>query len=114
MNLPHLEPLIFVKEILQRDGNKAIVKCQFKELPTLAIFIEAAAQCSVAFVDGDIDGVGFVTNVKSIEKIKELVHIEYDIHLQSIVTVNNISKFSFKAINSDDVYVSGEFTTYLQ
>jgi hypothetical protein len=114
MRLPHTKPLIFAKEIVTKDDKTANIRVEFDLPPTLATFIEASAQCSVAFVEGDEMGIGFVTMVKNIKKLSNISSLNYLIKLELIASINNTSKFCFEAISCDEVCVSGEFTTYLK
>lgn len=112
MKLPHLEPLIFAKKILELKEGASKVLCSFKELPTLAIFIEASAQsCASFFQNGDFK-TGYLVNASNVVLLEEINDLEYIVNLQKVFSFNNLTKYSF-FITSLDGYkkvVSGELT----
>lgn len=112
MNLPHKEPLLFAKEILSRSDEKAEVLCLFPILPTLPMFIEAAAQSSAAFnVEGEAK-VGFLTMATNIESLSTIDNLEYIFNVYPESEVGNYKKFFFVAIdrNTQLKSVHGNFT----
>lgn len=112
MNLPHLEPLLFAKEILLRSDEKVEVLCIFPMVPTLPMFIEAAAQSSAAFnVDGEAK-VGFLTMAADIELLSPIDNLEYIFNVYPESEVGNYKKFFFDAIdrNTHLKSVHGNFT----
>ncbi len=118
MNLPHLEPLIFAKEVLAVDNNKATILCKFVKTPTLSMFIEASAQASLAFGTlGLYSKVGFLTVAKDIKLLNIFEENIFIIKIQKIVELNNMKQFSFEAFekkNSSRIVVVGNFTILIQ
>ena len=116
MNLPHLEPLLFAKEILLRSDEKVEVLCIFPMVPTLPMFIEAAAQSSAAFnVDGEVK-VGFLTMAADIELLSPIDNLEYIFNVYPESEVGNYKKFFFDAIdrNTQLKSVHGNFTLVMK
>ena len=115
MNLPHQEPLIFAKEVLYKDDTTSKVLCVFDIFPTLATFIEAAAQSSASFKDLKKDQVGFLTTINDIAYLEEPKSQEYIFHITLEIDLGNISKFSFVAYDkiTNIATVSGKFTVIL-
>ncbi|AFL69535.1 hypothetical protein [Sulfurospirillum barnesii] len=66
MNLPHLAPIRFAKEVLRRTENRAEVLCEFASTPTLAMIVEAAAQSFSAFGEEETPRMGFLVLMKEI------------------------------------------------
>ena len=116
INIPHQEPLIFAKEVLHKDDKTSQVLCKFDFVPTLAIFIEAAAQSSASFKDLKKDQIGFLTTTKNIKKENDILSKEYIFNITLEIDLGNISKFSFEAFDTVNNIktVSGEFTVVLQ
>ncbi len=114
MNLPHQAPLIFAKDIISKDEKVATVLCNFDQIPTLAMFIEASAQSSSAFdnIDEDKPKIGFLTTVKNIELLDEIRNNTYLIEVTKIIEINNIKQFTFEAFDKDTnvKVVIGSFT----
>ncbi len=112
MNLPHQEPLLFAKEILLRSDEKVEVLCIFPIVPTLSMFIEAAAQSSAAFnVNGEAK-VGFLTMATDIESLSPIDNLEYIFNVYPESEVGSYKKFFFVAIdkNTHQKSVHGNFT----
>ncbi len=112
MNLPHQEPLIFAKEILLKSDNKVEVLCIFPHRPTLAMFIEAAAQSSAGFNVEEKSKVGFLTMATNIESLSSVKNLEYIFNVYSESEVGSYKKFFFVAIDRSTHIktVHGNFT----
>ena len=118
MNLPHREPLIFAKEVLLKQGNTVKVKCEFPTLPTLAMFVEAAAQSCAAF---NFDShskeiIGFLTMANDVELLRKIETLHFLFLLKKEVEVGPYKKFSFEAYanNMHIKIVTGNFTLLIQ
>ena len=116
MNLPHLEPLIFAKEVLFIENNTVEVACEFEMLPTLAMFIEAAAQATVAFnTNPSKKTIAFLTLANHIELLEKIESLKYIFKVKKEVDVAAYIKFSFEAHDSKGVkIVQGKFTLLIQ
>jgi hypothetical protein len=112
VNLPHKEPLLFAKEILLKSDEKVEVLCIFPMVPTLPMFIEAAAQSSAAFnVDMEAK-VGFLTMATDIEFLSSIDNLEYIFNIFPESEVGSYKKFFFVAIDrhTQEKSVQGNFT----
>ncbi|MEA3499087.1 MAG: hypothetical protein U9R16_08510 [Campylobacterota bacterium] len=117
MILPHQEPLIFAKKIIEQNKEFNIVKCEFNHIPTLATFIEAAAQASISFIkDNDTAKIGFLTVAKNINKLESITKTTYLFKLENTAELNSMKQFYFESLEEDTkkVVVNGNFTVVLQ
>ena len=115
MKLPHGKTLLFAKEILSRDEKSVKVKCVFPYEPTLAMFVEAAAQSSVGFDIGSQIKIGFLTLVNDVKLLEVVAGSEYLLHITKDTEVQQYKKFTFSAYHqvSNDLTASGNFTLLL-
>lgn len=95
MNIPHLKPVKFAQKILFTDKDEAKVQCQFPEIPTLAMFFEAAAQSSAAFSQEKAE-MGFVISLKDIILHQSTDKLNVIVHIQKKAQINSICEFEFK------------------
>ena len=116
MNLPHKEPLLFAKEILFKSDEKVEVLCIFPIIPTLPMFIEAAAQSSAAFNEEREAKVGFLTMATNIESLSTIDNLEYIFNIYAESEVGNYKKFFFVAIDrsSQEKSAQGNFTLAME
>ncbi len=116
MNLPHLAPLLYAKEVLSKENEIASVLCDFDTVPTLSMFVEAAAQSSAAFSKDEDIKIGFLILVKNVKLIDKLDETKYIFNLTSEVELNNMKQFSFEAFSKENnkLVVAGEFTISIQ
>jgi len=112
MNLPHKAPLIFAKEVLENKDKHVKVKCLFPQPPTLAMFIEAAAQSTAGFNEEGELAIGFLTMVRNIRRLAPLTHKAYFITVTKENEVGPYRKFFFSAycVISKKEVVTGNFT----
>jgi hypothetical protein len=116
MKLPHLPPLVFAKKILSVSEKEVRVLCEFDMTPSLAMFIEAAAQSSAAFFqDGDYK-VGYLANAKNIQWINRSEDRKVIVKLNLEITFESMSNYSFTVtdLNEENNICSGEFTVSIQ
>jgi hypothetical protein len=102
--------------VLNSNNNIVEVRCDFGYIPTLAMFIEAAAQSSAAFnLDNQVK-MGFLTMAKDIKLLDELKAKKYIIKLKKEAEINQYKQFSFKAYSQSNniKVVSGSFTLVIQ
>jgi len=106
--LPHLAPIRFAKFVISRDGDKAIVRNEFSSIPSLGMFIEAAAQSSAAFADDAQKGQeGFLTLVKNVKLLAEPTSLEYDIAVTLAQKINNSGYLTFEVNQNDEIIATG-------
>lgn len=116
MKLPHGELLLFAKKVTARTEDSIEVHCVFPMLPSLAMFIEAAAQCSAGFdIDNNIE-LGFLTIAKNIQLLKSITENEYLFNLHKEALVGEYSQYSFEAmtVESKVKIVAGSFTVMIK
>ena len=117
MNLPHRKPLIFAKEVLLKKNDTVQVRCEFPMIPTLAMFIEAAAQSSVAFNSNSHSKakIGFLTIANDVELLQKIKNLHFLFHLKKEVEVGSYIKFSFEVYDDKKIKIaSGKFTLLIQ
>lgn len=104
--------------MIKKQDNNVDVLCTFKDIPTLAMFVEAAAQASAAFeIDNNIKPkIGFLTVAKDIKLLNDIKKKRYVLRVEIEAEINNIKQFYFEAFEefSSMKYVSGHFTLVLQ
>ncbi|WP_415396535.1 hypothetical protein [Sulfurimonas sp. CS5] len=113
LNLPHQEPLKFARYIVSKDDILAVVKVQFNEIPTLPMLVEAAAQSSAAFDDGD-EQVGFLVTLKNIKLLNKPIALEYDIKVIFEYQLDSLTYFKFEVYDKDIAVSNGIFIIALQ
>lgn len=118
MNLPHGEALIFAKETLEKNSDAVKVRCEFPMLPTLAMFVEAAAQSSAAFnsTSDSKRKIGFLTMANDIALLKKIDALHFIFFLKKEVEVGLYKKFSFEVYDrhSHLKIAQGKFTLLIQ
>ncbi len=116
MKLPHLEPLVFAKEVLYVDDESAKVLCEFEQFPTIGVFIEAAAQSSAAFFQGGEPKTGYLANVTNMELLDSIEVLQYIVSLKKIFSFENLVKYSFLITQKGDnkKIAQGELTVAIE
>lgn len=109
LNIPHQEPIKFAKYVLSRDANVAVVRVEFSTVPTLPMLVEAAAQSSAAFGDGEIKS-GFLVALKNIKLLHKADLMQYDIKITAEHQLDSLSYFSFEVVTKDILLINGSFT----
>ena len=113
--LPHLAPVRFVTEVLEANEEDAVSTVTFKEEPTLAAIVEAAAQ-NVIFITSlyrDFDG-GVLTAMKKVKLLKPLEEGAYRVESSITARLDNFSMFKFKLSQDDEVFVEGEMSIVMK
>jgi len=113
--LPHLAPVRFIKEILLAEEIEAASTVEFKEKPTLAAVVEAAAQ-NVIFITSlyrDYDG-GVLTAMKNVQLLEPLVQGDYRVESKISTKLGNFSLFKFKLSQNDKIFVEGEISIVMK
>ncbi|MFT5835697.1 MAG: hypothetical protein ACI9RG_000590 [Sulfurimonas sp.] len=113
LNLPHQAPVRFAKYIISKDETCAIVRAEFESLPSLAMLVEAAAQSSAAFSDGE-EKMGFLVTLKNVKLLEKVEFLEYDIEVTFQHMLESLSYFSFEVKNQDSIIASGIFVIYVK
>ncbi len=116
MNLPHGEELRFAKEVIKREISSATVLCEFKEIPTLPMFVEAAAQSTAAFAPSDKTLIGFLVMSREVKLLAPIQEKHYHFKITREAEIGTMKKFFFEAFNQQESikYVSGSLTIVTQ
>jgi len=117
MKLPHLAPLIFAKEVLEKSDEHSKVLCEFEQVPKLFTFIEAAAQSSSSFIDPVKPMLGFLATVKNIAQHHEFNDLSYVVSLKLEAHIGEYRQFYFEAVSKSDpksIIISGNFTVIIK
>lgn len=113
MNLPHLEPIKFAKEIIEKRENYNIIFCSFPYPPSLAMVCEAAAQSSASFSLEKKIKEGFLVSLKNIELFDTLEDLDYEIKIEKSFTFGMMSEFKFQLNKESKVVANGTLTIAL-
>jgi len=108
LNLPHQEPIRFAKHIISKYDNIALVRIVFDNKPSLAMLVEAVAQSSAAFGDGDTK-MGYLVTIKNIVLLQEANSLEYDAKISSAHQIDQLSYFEFEVLDKEELIAKGEF-----
>ena len=118
INLPHLPPLLFAKDIIKLSSQEATVLCEFDCIPSLSMFIEASAQSSSVFESNlsKAPKIGFLTKTKEIKLLEKIEEKSYFANLKKELEIGNIKQFSFEivSIKNNAKIAIGEFTILVQ
>jgi hypothetical protein len=116
MNLPHLPPIRFAKEILTCKDKRASVLCEFPCLPTLPMLTEAAAQASSAFATSDTPQNGFLVLIKDVSLHVKPKNLTCNIMIEARLSLGNSSEFYFEVFEKEDgvMYASGTVMIVLE
>ncbi|MFK5882250.1 MAG: hypothetical protein QM482_08535 [Sulfurospirillum sp.] len=113
-SIPHLAPVRFVKSLLNADEKSASVKIAFEKIPTLPMFIEAAAQSSSGIDDDENDGkMGFLVTLKNIKLLEIIDSREYIASIKLNQKIENFKSLSFEIFKNDTVIAKGTFSITL-
>lgn len=101
MNLPHLPPVRFAKEVLTCKEKHASVLCEFPCLPTLPMLTEAAAQASSAFAKSDAPQNGFLVLIKDVTLHVKAQSLTCVIMIEERLSLGNSSEFYFEVFEKE-------------
>ena len=116
MNLPHLPPIRFAKELVACDGKIAKVLCEFPSLPTLPMLTEAAAQASSAFADSDTPRNGFLVLIKDVTFHLKAKSLTYLVTIEIRLSLGNSTEFYFEVFDKEggEMYANGSLMIVLE
>jgi len=113
--IPHEVPVRFVKSLLKYDASSALVKISFEQIPSLAMFCEAAAQASSGIKDKQQDiRVGFVLGFKNVKLLKPINKKEFLANINLIHQLDDFKSFDFSIIDKNEPIATGSFSLMLQ
>lgn len=112
MKLPHGKLLQYAKKVMHRTEDSIDVHCVFNILPSLAMFIEAAAQSSAGFDVENHAKIGFLTMAKNIKLLQTITEKEYLFRLYKEAKIAQYNQFTFEVMPLDSKIkiVTGSFT----
>jgi hypothetical protein len=113
--LPHKDPVRFITEVKIAAEDDAASLVEFKEKPTLAAIVEAAAQ-NVIFIASlyrIYDG-GVLTGMKNIELLRELDAGVYRVESAVTARVDNYAIFRFNLSTEEGIFVEGEMNIVME
>ena len=113
LNLPHLAPIRFAKYTISKEEKSAVVRVEFDSIPSLAMLVEAAAQSSAAFDQGD-GKMGFLVTLKNIKLLQEPKSLTYDVTVSSDHEMGQLTYFNFQTYDKDELIATGVFIVSLQ
>lgn len=113
LNLPHRAPVLFAKEILFKESNKARVSLEFESLPSLAMMIEAAAQSSAAFSDKE-GKEGFLVSLKNVKLLKNPSLKKLEVEVVNEHNLDKMSYISFNVMENTTALVTGSFVVAIK
>ena len=116
MNLPHLPPIRFAKEVLTCKDKQATVMCEFPYFPTLPMLTEAAAQASSAFAHIDNLQNGFLVLMRDITLHVKVQHLICKAVIEERLSLGNLNEFYFEVFEkeNDVLCASGTFVVFLR
>jgi hypothetical protein len=116
MNLPHLPPIRFAKEILTCKDKRATVLCEFPCLPTLPMLTEAAAQASSAFATSETPQNGFLVLIKDVSLHVTPKSLTCNVMIEERLSLGNSSEFYFEVFEKEGgaLYASGSLMIVLE
>lgn len=101
MNLPHLPPVRFAKEILACNDKQASVLCEFPSLPTLPMLVESAAQASSAFAQSDTPRNGFLVLIKDVVLHVKAQSLTCVVIIEERLSLGNSREFYFEVFEKE-------------
>ncbi len=116
MTLPHGDLLLFAKNVAACTEEYVVVDCVFPSLPTLAMFLEAAAQCTAGFKTKKDVKIGFLTIGKEVKILEAIDSKAYQFKVYKDVQLAQYHQFYFEALckESKIKVVTGSFTLQIE
>ena len=113
LNLPHKDPIKFAKYVVSSEGDTNRVRIKFDTIPSLAMLVEASAQSSASFGEGNTK-MGYLVTLKNIKLLATPQSLEYDVEVTSGHSVDALTYFSFEVLDVKTPIASGIFIIALQ
>jgi len=98
VKLPHGKYLLFAKDLVEHTEKYIVVDCSFPMIPTLAMFLEAAAQCTVGFDREENVKMGYLTMGKDIKILNNINKKEYFFKIEKGAHVAEYHQFNFEVL----------------
>ncbi len=114
VQLPHLAPLKFVKEILSCDENEARVVVEFDEIPSLAMLIESAAQSSSALEQTREIKNAFLVSMKNVKLLHEPLVKIFEVSVKNKHSLENMKLIDFDVFEGEKIIANGSLTLAIE
>ena len=108
LNLLHIAPIRFAREILCKEETKARVSLVYEQFPSLGMMIEGAAQASASFGDDSTQG-GFLVSLKNVKLLEKPESIFLEIELLKEHDLGSMTYFNFVIFEETKELVKGSF-----
>lgn len=106
--IPHLQPIRFVKKLIKATTQDASVIVEFQTIPTLGMFVEAAAQSASGIMNSDIKGnSGFLITLKNIKLLQTPHKLKYHVDIVLEHKMQNFMFLNFNILDSELPIVTG-------
>ncbi|MDR0407528.1 MAG: hypothetical protein LBH45_01215 [Campylobacteraceae bacterium] len=105
LKLPHKPPILFVRNVLSKEDDSAVVDTLFPKIPSLAMMMEAAAQSSCVF--GDEDKEGFVISCQNVTLHGKPKGVSFKTHVACRLKNGLLSEIFFESRENDILIASG-------
>jgi uncharacterized protein YjaG (DUF416 family) len=114
--IPHQPPIRFAHSIIKANEQECFVNISFKSIPTLAMFLESAAQSSLAMLDDDSTmEVGFFVSLKNTKLLKEPTAKDYIAKVKLISNLDTFKNQKFEIFDYENSLIAtGNFSVMLQ
>lgn len=113
LNLPHKDPILFAKSVIQTQDDTNSVKIEFDTIPSLPMLVEAAAQSSAAFDTGN-GKMGYLVTLKNIKLFQKPCSLNYVVNVTSEQQIDALTYFTFETYDEDILIAKGTFIIALQ
>jgi len=116
MKLPHGKILLFAKEVTHKTDQLVDVHCKFGMIPSLPMFLEAAAQCTAGFDTKLEVKLAFLTLGKELKLLEEIVQVEYTFRVYKETQLGQYGQFRFEVreIACSEKIAIGAFTLKIE
>ncbi len=112
--LPHKEPIVFIRGMIELEEKRCRFWAEFPDSPTLAMFCEASAQGSSYFPLSPECTIGVVSSFRNVKKTGDIRATRYVMTIEIQHVFNNSYLFTFQAASPDtgSLEASGEIAVF--
>ena len=114
VQLPHLPPIKFAKEILFSNEQEARVVVVFKEIPTLPMLVESAAQSSSALEQTKEIKNAFLVGMKNIKILHKPLLTSFEVSVKNKHSLENMKLIDFGIFEGEKNIASGTLTLAIE
>ena len=107
-DIPHVPPIKFVKKLISSNTEDASVLVEFDSIPTLGMFIEAAAQSTSGIKSSEIKAkIGYLVTLKNVKLLEKPQKLRYQVDIHLDYKVENFRYVTFKIIDTNIIIANG-------